>query len=160
MPILCQEQRLVQIVICDVQRRTVKGKVGVPIEANIHFLVAGITPVIPSEPSTIHNVRSRATLDWHPSVPNTSPVGLDTPLDAELLINRQPVLVAPKPNKRPMKERGQLPGRNLIPTFKSGMWAMMRQQNQSPFVCVQIHGGSQPGEQGFGNGTPGLERCC
>src|ERR1035437_10009924 len=133
-------------------------KVCVPVVANIKFLIAGITPIIPSEPSTIQNVRSRASLDGHAAVAHTSPVGLDAVLDAELLIDRQLVLVVPKPNSRPMNQLRQLPRRNLIPTPKRGVRPVMRQQNQSAFVSVRIHGGLQPGEQGLGNSAPRLER--
>src|ERR1017187_288891 len=115
-------------------------------------------PIIPSEPSTIQNVRSRASLDGHAAVAHTSPVGLDAVLDAELLIDREPVLVAPKPNNRPVNQLRQLLRWNLIPTLKSGVRPVMRQQNQSAFVSVRIHGGLQPGEQGLGNSAPRLER--
>src|SRR6202158_6513625 len=104
MPIFCQHERLLQIVICDVQRRAIEGKVAVSVVANINFLVARITPVIPSEPPTIRNVRSRAALDGHAAMSNASPICLDAPLDAELLIDREPVLVAPEPNHRPVNQ--------------------------------------------------------
>src|ERR1022692_2356550 len=69
-----------------------------------------------------------------------------------------PVLVAPKPNNRPVNQLRQLLRRNLIPTLKRGVRPVMRQQNQSAFVSVRIHGGLQPGEQGVGNSAPRLER--
>src|SRR5450755_3117068 len=118
------------------------------------------TPVIPSDPSTIQNVRSRAAFDGHAAMAHTSPVRLDAVLDAELLIDRQLVLVAPKPNNRPVNQLRQLPRRNLIPTPKRGVRPVMRQQNQSAFVSVRIHGGLQPGEQGLGNSAPRLEPRC
>src|SRR5216684_4408981 len=125
MPIFCQDQRMLQVVICDVQRRAVKEKVCVPVVANINFLVARITPVIPSEPSTIRDIRSRAALDGHTAVSYTSPVGLDAVLDAELLIDGEPVLVAPKPNNRPMNQLRKLLRRNLIPILKPGVRPVM-----------------------------------
>src|SRR6202521_4562127 len=73
--------------------------------------------------------------DGHAAVADTSPVRLDALLDAELLINRKPVLVAPKPNNRPMNQLRQLRRRNLIPTLKGGVRPVMRQQNQSAFVA-------------------------
>src|ERR1019366_9432219 len=103
---------------------------------NIKLLVAGITPVIPSEAFTIRNVRSVAALDGHAAVTHTSPVRLDALLDAELLIDRQLVLVAPKPDHRPVNQLRQLLRRNLIPTPKRGVRPVMRQQNQSAFVSV------------------------
>src|ERR1039458_2046809 len=127
MPIFCQDPRLIQIRICDGPRRTDKGKVCVPVIANIEFLVAGITPVIPGEPSTIRNVRSRAAPDGHTAVAYTSPVRFDALLDAELLINRQPVLVAPKPDDWPVNQLRQLLRRNLIPTLKRGVRPVVRQ---------------------------------
>ncbi len=116
---------MLQVVICDVQRRAVKEKVCVPVVANINFLVARITPVIPSEPSTIRDIRSRAALDGHTAVSYTSPVGLDAVLDAELLIDGEPVLVAPKPNNRPMNQLRKLLRRNLIPILKPGVRPVM-----------------------------------
>src|ERR1700719_3590029 len=118
MPIFCEDQRLLQIVICDVQRRAIEGKVAVSVVANINFLVARITPVIPSEPSTIRNVGSCATLDGHAAVANASPICLNAVLDADLLIDRQPVLVAPEPNHRPVNQLRQLLRWNLIPILK------------------------------------------
>src|ERR1035438_1864619 len=99
--------------------------------ANIEFLVVGITPVIPGEPSTIRNVRSRAAPDGHTAVAYASPIRFDALLDAEPLINRQPVLVAPKPDDRPVYQLCELLRRNLIPTLKRGVRPVMRQQNQS-----------------------------
>ena len=43
-------------------------------------------------------------VNGHAAVAHTSPVGLDAVLDAELLIDRQLVLVAPKPNNRPVNQ--------------------------------------------------------
>src|ERR1019366_8059876 len=114
-------------------------QVGVPVVANIHVLVTGIAPVIPREPSTIQNIRSRAALDGHTAMADASPVRLDALLDAELLINREPVLVAPKPNNRPVNQRRQLLRRQLIPISKRGVRSVMRQQNQSACVSVGIH---------------------
>src|ERR1035438_4230310 len=96
-------------------------------------------PVIPSEPFAIQNVRSRTAPDGHAPMARTSPVRLDALLDAELIINRQPVLVAPKPNNRPVNQLRQLFRRNLIPTLKRGVRSVMRQQNQSAFVSIRIH---------------------
>src|ERR1019366_7487613 len=76
----------------------------------------------------------RAVGGAHAAVAHTSPVGLDAVLDAERLIDRQLVLVVPKPNSRPMNQLRQLPRRNLIPTPKRGVRPVMRQQNQSAFV--------------------------
>src|SRR6202521_51844 len=118
MPIFCQDERLLQIVICDVQRRAIEGKVAVSVVANINFLVARITPFIPSEPSTIRNVGSCATLDGHAAVGNASPISLDALLDAELLINRRPVLVDPNTNHRPMNQLRKLRRWSLIPILK------------------------------------------
>src|SRR5258708_38368139 len=158
MPIFCQDQRLLQIVICDVQRRAVEGKVCVPVVTNVNFLVARITPVIPSEPSTIRNVRSRAALDGHAAMADASPIRLDALLDAEFLIDREPVLVAPEPNNRPVNQLRQLLRWNLIPILKRRVRPVMRQQNQSAFISVWIHAGLQPREQGFGKIAPRLER--
>src|SRR5580704_1688366 len=118
MPIFCEDQRLLQIVICDVQRRAIEGKVAVSVVANINFLVARVTPVIPSEPSTIRNVGNCATLDGHAAVANASPIGLNALHDAELLVDREPVLVAPKPNHRPMNQLRKLLCWNLVPILK------------------------------------------
>src|SRR5487761_176399 len=118
-----------------------------PVVANINFLVAQIAPVIPSEPSTIQNIRSRAALDRHTAMADASSVRINALFDAELLIDRQPMLVAPKPNYRPVNQLRQLLCRNLIPTLKRGVRPVVRQQNQSAFVPVGIHGRLQPSEQ-------------
>src|SRR5260370_30726 len=118
MPIFCQNQRSLQIVICDAQRRAIEGKVAISVVANINFLVARITPVIPSEPSTIRNVGSCATLDGHAAVANASPICLNALHDAELLVDREPVLVAPQPNHPPPNHLPHLLSWNLIPILK------------------------------------------
>src|ERR1019366_1378974 len=74
MPIFRQDQRLIQIVICDAQRRAVKCKVSVPVVANVNSLLAGIAGVVPSGPHPIRNVRSRPARDGHAAVAHASPV--------------------------------------------------------------------------------------
>jgi len=74
-----------------------------------------ITPVIPGEPSTIRNVRTRAALDGHTAVAYTSPVRFDALLDAELLINRQSVLV-PQNQMTAGESASPVASPELIPT--------------------------------------------
>src|ERR1700688_681193 len=121
------------------QPRPIQRQITVAVVTHINVLIVWITAIVPCKPPTIFNVGSPAALDGHSPMANASPVGVDAILNAELVINRQLMLVAPIPQNWPMNQFRQLPGRNLIPIAKTGMRAVMRQQNQSALVAVGIH---------------------
>src|ERR1700688_1698487 len=118
------------------QRRPIQRQITVAVVTHINVLIVWITAIVPCKPSTIFNVGSPAALDRHSAVANASPVGVDAILHAELVIDRELMLVSPIPQNWAMDQFRQLPRRNLIPIAKVGMRAMMRQQNQSALVGV------------------------
>jgi len=113
----------------------------VPVVANINFLVRWDNACYPKRAICNPECPERPSLDRHAAVAHTSTICLNALLDAELLIDCEPVLVAPKPNNRPVNHLRQLLRWNLIPTLKSGVRPVMREQNQSAFVSVRVHGG-------------------
>src|ERR1700676_5037360 len=97
------------------QRRPIQRQITVAVVTHINVLIIWITAIVPGQPSTIFNFGSLAALDRHAAMANASTVGVDTILNAKLVIDRELMLVSPIPQNWAMNQFRQLPRRNLIP---------------------------------------------